>query len=201
MAHVAQTGVMYVIAPKRVRMKLLLIEPGALWLTADVSAGLGYGLEQLEVVFVRYRLVQRIDRSNRWMYSNWRRTKKSIPAIQKPPVADVFYQAGIGVLEMAVGHQVDCVLVVRVMFMRPDVIILMKLAGLQVAILFQESPYVRDKEIAVVMMVAGFWESERTGCGCLPARSAPRAGYVSHGWHLDCAPAGATGGRRRLLAA
>lgn len=165
-------------------MRILLVEPGASWSTADVSAGLRYGLEQHGVDLVRYRLDQRIDRSNRWLYYNWRRTKKSNPAIEKPTTADVFYQAGIGALEMALRHQVDCVLVVSAMFMHPDVIILMKRAGLQLAILFTESPYDHEKEIAVAPLVSGCWTNERTVVDAFQA-VCPRAGYLPHGWHPE----------------
>lgn len=163
-------------------LRVLLIEPGASWSTADVSAALRYGLEQHGVDLVRYRLDQRIDRSNRWLYSNWRRTKKKNPGIEKPTTGDVFYQAGIGALEMALRHQVDVVLVVSAMFLHPDVIILMKRAGLRVVILFTESPYDMAKELAVAKMVDGCWTNERSAVEAFQAVN-PHAGYLPHGWH------------------
>ena len=180
-------------------MKLLLIEPGASWSTADVSAGLRYGLVQHGVDLVSYHLDQRIDRSNRWLYYNWRRAKKTTPTIQKPNTADVFYQAGIGALEMALRHDVDCVLVVSAMFLHPDVILLMKRAGLRVAVLFTESPYDHEKELSVAKMVDGCWTNERTVLAAFQAVN-PRAGYLPHGWHPARHRAGVQPGDEAVLA-
>jgi hypothetical protein len=163
-------------------VKVLLIEPGATWSTADVSAGLRYGLEHHGVQIVDYNLDQRIDRSNRWLYSNWRRAKKTNPSIEKPTTGDVFYQAGIGALERGLRHQVDCVLVVSGMFLHPDVILLMKRAGLRVAILFTESPYDMAKELTIAKLVDGCWTNERSAVDAFRAVN-PRAGYLPHGWH------------------
>lgn len=163
-------------------MKALLIYPGASWSTADVCAGLRHGLEHHGVDLVLYRLDQRIDRSNRWLYSNWRRAKKTNPAIEKPTTGDVFYQAGVGALEMALRHQVDVVLVVSAMFLHPDVIILMKRAGLKVVVLFTESPYDHAKELDVAKKVDGCWTNERSVVADFKAVN-PRAGYLAHGWH------------------
>jgi hypothetical protein len=163
-------------------MKVLLLEPGASWATADVSAGLRYGLVHHGVQIVDYNLDQRIDRSNRWLYANWRRAKKTNPSIEKPNTADVFYQAGIGALERGLRHQVDCVLVVSAMFLHPDVILLMKRAGLRVAILFTESPYDMAKELTVAKMVDGCWTNERSAVEAFRAVN-QRAGYLPHGWH------------------
>jgi hypothetical protein len=166
-------------------VKVLLIEPGASWATADVSAGLRYGLEQhASVELVRYRLDARIARSNRWLYYNWRRTKKTNPGIEKPSTADVFYQAGIGALEMALRHQVDVVLVVSAMFLHPDVIILMKRAGLRIVVLFTESPYDTEKELPIARLVDGCWTNERSSVATFQAVN-PRSGYLPHGWHPE----------------
>jgi spore maturation protein CgeB len=165
-------------------MRLLLIEPGASSSTSDVSAGLRYGLERHGVDLVRYRLDQRIDRSHRWLHHNWRRTKKKNPDIVKPTAADVFYQAGIGALEMGLRHRVDAVLVVSAMFLHPDVVILMKRAGLRVVVLFTESPYDHEHELKIARLVDGCWTNERTVVQAFRAVN-PNSGYLAHGWHPE----------------
>lgn len=165
-------------------MKILLIEPGASWSTADVSAGLLYGLERAGVSIIRYRLDTRIDRANRWLYSNWRRARKATPTIEKPNTADVFYQAGVGALEMALRAQVDLVMVVSAMFLHPDVIHLMKRAGLRVAVLFTESPYDSAKEVEVAGIIDGCWTNERSVLKVFREAN-PHSGYMPHGWHPD----------------
>lgn len=165
-------------------MKILVCEPGASWSTADVSAGMTYGLAQAGVELLHYRLDARIERSNRWLYAAWRAAKRKQPNIQKPNTADVFYQAGIGALEMALRAQVDVVLVVSAMFLHPDVMHLMTRAGLKVAVLFTESPYDTAKELPVAKIVDACWTNERC---VLPAFRAvqPMSGYLPHGWHPE----------------
>jgi hypothetical protein len=165
-------------------VKLLVVHPGASTSTSDVADGLYHGLEHHGVELVRYRLDQRIDRSHRWLMGNWRRTKKSRTDLERPTTADVFYQAGVGTIEMALRHQVDCVLVVSAMFLHPDVIILLKRAGLRVCVLFTESPYDQDKELGVAKLVDGCWTCERTSVSAFEAVN-PRAGYLPHGWHPE----------------
>lgn len=165
-------------------MKLLVIHPGASSSTSDVADGLTYGLEQHGVDLVRYRLDQRIDRSHRWLMSNWRRTKKKRPELEKPTTADIFFQAGADALIMALWHRVDCVLVVSAMFLHPDVIVMMKRAGLRVVVLFTESPYDQDKELAIAKLVDGCWTNERTSASAFEAVN-PCVGYLPHAWHPE----------------
>lgn len=165
-------------------MRVLLIEPGASWSTADVSTGLLYGLQRAGVEVFRYHLDRRIERSNRWLYSQWRRAKKSNPAIDKPNTADVFYQAGVGALESALRTQCDMVLVVSGMFLHPDVIHLMTRAGVKVSILFTESPYDTPKELELAGLVNGCWTNERSVLKDFRTVT-PFSGYLPHGWHPE----------------
>ena len=163
-------------------MKLLVVHPGAQTSTADVADGLYYGLEQHGIDLVRYRLDHRIDRSHRWLHYNWRRTKKKNASLERPTTGDIFYQAGIGALEMALRHQVDAVFVVSAMFLHPDVIVLMKRAGLRVVVLFTESPYDSEKELAIAKLVDGCWTNERSSVDAFEAVNC-RSGYLAHAWH------------------
>jgi hypothetical protein len=167
-----------------VDMTLLFVEPGASWSTADVAAGLRLGLAHHGVALVRYRLDARIDRSSRWLTYNWRRTKRSKPTIEKPTLADVFYQAGIGALEMALRHQVDAVLVVSAMFFHPDVVTLMTRAGLRVVVLFTESPYDLEHELRMAARVNACWTTERSVIDEFRSVNR-RSGYLRHAWHPE----------------
>lgn len=165
-------------------MKLLVLQPGASWSTADVDAGLRYGLAQHGVQIVQYRLDERIDRSKRWLHASWRRTRKANPTLEKPTVADIFYQAGVDSIAMALRHQVDAVLVVSGMFLHPDIAILMKRAGLHVCVYFTESPYDLDKELAFARRVDGCWTNERSVVKDF-AQVNPCSGYLPHAWHPE----------------
>ena len=180
-------------------LKVLLVHPGASTSTADVADGLHYGLAHHGVEVVQYRLDRRIDRSHRWLHYNWRRTKKANATIPRPSTADVFYQAGIGALDAALRHQVDAVVVVSAMFLHPDVIILMKRAGLRVCVLFTESPYDTAKELPIAKLVDGCWTNEVSSVPAFRAVN-PRAGYLAHGWHPERHLEGAQPGDEHVAA-
>jgi spore maturation protein CgeB len=171
------------VAPARgVRLKVLLVHPGASSSTADIEAGLRYGLARHGLEVIRYRLDVRIDRAVSWLYASWRRAVKENPTLPRPTSSDMVYQAGIGALEMALRHQVDAVLVVSAMFVHPDVIVLMKRAGLRVTVLFTESPYDLDNELKIAAMVDGCWTNERTSVERFRAVNT-NARYLPHAWH------------------
>jgi hypothetical protein len=165
-------------------MKVLLLHPGASWSTADVEAGLRYGLQQHGVEVVRYRLDARLERSKSWLFGNWRHAKKTNPSIPRPNVADVAYQAGIGALEMALRQQVDHVLIVSAMFTHPDVVIMMRRAGLRVSALFTESPYDDEKERQFAGIVNACWTNERSVVDSFRAVN-PHTWYLPHAWHPE----------------
>jgi len=165
-------------------VKVLLLHPGASWSTADVEAGLRYGLKYHGVQVIPYRLDQRIGYAQRWLHTMWRHKKKIDPTLEKPKTHDVMYHAGVGALEMALRHQVDVVLVVSAMLLHPDVVVMMKRAGLKVVVLFTESPYDEEQEMRVAKLVDGCWTNERASLPKFLSVN-PCSGYLPHGWHPE----------------
>jgi spore maturation protein CgeB len=165
-------------------MKVLLVHPGASWSTADVEAGLRYGLKHHGVEVISYRLDQRIQMSSKWLHTMWRMKKKGQPDLEKPKTPDVMYHAGVGALEMALRHKVDVVLVVSAMLLHPDVLVMMKRAGLIVTVLFTESPYDEEQELRVAALVDGCWTNERASVSKFREVN-PRSGYLAHAWHPE----------------
>jgi spore maturation protein CgeB len=136
------------------------------------------------VDIVDYALDARIARAQGWLHYNWRRAKKRNPAIPKPNVADVFFQAGHDALAMALYHDVDAVLAVSGMFLHPDVVVMMKRAHLRVFVLFTETPYDLAKELEMAKLVDGCWTNERSSVAAFQAVN-PHSGYLSHAWHPE----------------
>jgi spore maturation protein CgeB len=165
-------------------LRVLCVHPGASWATADVYYGLLYGLRQHGVWVDQYRLDARIPWSVKSLYAMWRINKKNQPDLPKPNQADFMYHAGVGALEMALRNQVDVVIVVSAMLMHPDVVAMMKQAGLRVVVLFTESPYDEEKELAFAKLVDGGWTNERTSVPKFRAVN-PNFGYLPHGWHPE----------------
>lgn len=165
-------------------MRLLVVHPGASWSVADVEAGLSYGLKTHGVEVIPYRLDVRIERAQGWLYANWRKAKRGKPELPKPTPADVAYQASVEIVEKALRFQVTAVLIVSAMFLHPDVLVLLRRARISVFVLFTESPYDTEKELAVAKIVDGLWTNERSS---LPAFRAvnPRSGYLPHAWHPE----------------
>jgi glycosyl transferase family 1 len=165
-------------------MKVLLVHPGASWSTADVEAGLRFGLQHHGVEVIAYRLDERIQFAHKWLHVMWRQKKKADPTLTKPNTADTMYHAGVGALEMALRHQVDVVIVVSAMLLHPDILIMMKRAGLKVTVLFTESPYDHVQEMRIAAMVDGCWTNERSVVAAFRTVN-PRAGYLPHAWHPE----------------
>lgn len=163
-------------------MKILLVHPGASWSTADVYDGLLYGLRAKGVDVKPFRLDKRIEASGKTLHAMWRQQRKLDPEAERPKPADIFYDAGCRAVTMALREQVDCVLVVSAMYLHPDVLILMKRAGLRTTVLFTESPYDTEREALVARLVDGCWTNERSVVGALRDVN-PCTGYLPHAWH------------------
>lgn len=144
--------------------------------------GLSHGLKHHGVDVHHYRLDTRIEASRNALHALWRKKKKAAPELEKPNVADVQYHASVGALEMALRLQVDVVLIVSAMFFHPDVILMMKRAGLKVTVLFTESPYDHAEELKIAAMVDGCWTNERACVADFRAVN-PNSGYLAHAWH------------------
>jgi hypothetical protein len=164
--------------------RVLCVHPGASWSTADVESGLRYGLQHHGVEVIPFRLDQRFEYARNFLFAMWRKKRKTQPDLQKPNNVDIAYQASVGALEMAMRHHVDAVVIVSAMLFHPDVIVMMKRAGLFVTIVFTESPYDHEQELRFAKMVDGCWTNERSVVNDFRAVN-PNAGYLPHGWHPE----------------
>lgn len=165
-------------------MKVLVVDPGASYSTADVAAGVRDGLAAHGVEIVRYRLDARLAGSRRWLMGAWRQARKGRPAMTRPTAADVVYHAGIGALEVALRHEVDLVLAVSAMYWHPDAVIMCRRAGLRVAVLFTESPYDLAEEVRLAGLCSACWTTERSAVEAF-RKVNHCAAYLRHGWHPD----------------
>jgi spore maturation protein CgeB len=159
-------------------VKILLIQPGASFSTADYYTGLKRGLEQCGHEIIPYRLDARIDSMSRWLDSEWRRAGKPDP---RPTWADKLYLAGMPMFERALRFVPDWVIVVSAMYVHPDLLVLLKRLGVPVAHVYTESPYDLDKELKVAPYADVVFTNERT---CIDAFRAvnPHAYYLPHAY-------------------
>lgn len=162
-------------------MKLLLCHPGASFSTADVYTGLRAGMERMGVELVHYAMDGRVDVAGSWLMHSWRKGGKREV---KPSPADIVYQASTGIIERALRHQVDWVLIISAMYIHPDALILLRRAGVRVAILFTESPYDDDWQLKYAGIGNVCWVNERASVERFRA-----AGHECYYWQHAIDPA------------
>ena len=166
-------------------MKILLVDPGADWSTADVYAGLDAGLRALGHTVVGFRYGRKMDIMLKALEATFKaRAKSKEPIKTKPTVADAAYITSELVVTWALRQQPDWTVIVSGMYFHPDALVLMRRAGLRTAVLLTESPYDIVKEARFAQLADVAWTNERTAVG--PLREVnPRTNYMPHAWHPD----------------
>lgn len=154
-------------------MKLLTVHPGASVSTHDVYVGLREALAERGHEVFEYALDGRIEMSGRYLTYCWKRGNKTLP---RPNNADILYHAGENLVARALRVAPDWVLVVSSMYLHPDVLVLLRRAGLKVAILFTESPYDDEPQARLIPWARVCWTNERSSARALGI------GYVPHAY-------------------
>lgn len=145
--------------------------------------GLRYGLKYHGVEVVDYRLDARIPRARIWLEQAWKAAKKTDPTFEQPTTGDVFLQAGGDVVNMALDHQVDAVVVVSGMFVMPRIMIRLRRARIPVAVLLTESPY-DHQELEFAKLADACWTNERSAVDALLTAN-PSIRYLPHAWNPE----------------
>lgn len=160
-------------------MRLLAVHPGASYATADVFDGLVDALRNRGVEIQVYDLESRLELATHWTRYVWRKAGKPEP---RPTPADTVYHASKDVLERAFRWEVDGVLIVSAMFLHPDLLVLLRRAGLRTALLLTESPYDDVKQARVLPLVDLAWTNERASVARL-RQVLPSVGYLPHAYN------------------
>jgi spore maturation protein CgeB len=158
-------------------MKYLIAHPGASWSTQDVYDGLVAALKAQGHDLIHYRLDHRIGIAGSWLK---KMLKKS--SHKSPTSADILYQACQGILEKALRHETDMVLVISGMYFHPDFFVLLKRASLRVGVLFTESPYDDERQERILPHVDIAWTNERTSVD-LFRKINPNTYYLPHAYN------------------
>lgn len=144
----------------------LLVHPGASWATADLWRGVFSAMQRAGVDVVQYALDGRIAYAGGYLEYVWRRNGKPQP---KYNTADVLYLATSGMLERALRHQVDWVIVVAGTYVPPETFTLLRRAGLRVATILTESPYCDVQEAMIAARCDVVFTNERSSLGAFRA--------------------------------
>jgi spore maturation protein CgeB len=162
-------------------MKLLVAHPGADVSTYDVWLGYTDALRALGHEVTDYRLDQRINRAGPFLQHCYESAKAKGQDVPEPTPGDVLYWAGIWLLEMALRTQPDWVLVISGMYLVPDVVILLRRAGVRVAVLFTEGPYDHDRELEYARYADVVFTNERASVLGLKQVN-PNVAYLPHAY-------------------
>lgn len=122
-------------------MKLLTIQPGASYSTADVYDGLVREWQMLGHEIVRYNLDARISRADSWLKFNYEKALAEGFKVDHPTINDTTYLASAEAVLVALRHMPDWVVIVSGMYFHQDAMIMMKRARQRVALIMTESPY------------------------------------------------------------
>lgn len=163
-------------------MRVLLVHPGSLTSTGDVYEGLRYGLEHHGVSVVDYHLDGRLVRVRNWMHYCAREARKTNPEVPDPTNEDILREASQPILSRALKFEVDVVLIISAFCVHPDVMVLLKRAGIRVCVLFTETPYATSYELQIAAIVDGCWTNERSALQAFRNVN-PNSGYLPHAWH------------------
>lgn len=155
-------------------MRILLVGAGAAFSTKDVEDGYLVALRATDADVWFYDLGARLNLARDWVHKMWRARGKRPE--ERPGWPDAIYRGSVEALEMALRFQADWVFVISGMFFHPDVLGLMRRAGLRTAVLFTESPYEDDQQKEMAVLTDICWTTERTSAPRLHAR------YIRHAY-------------------
>jgi spore maturation protein CgeB len=163
-------------------VRILLCHPGCSVSIADVWSGLDAALRRAGHEVSAYALDGRLAVAGEYLHAAWKRSGK--PKSEHPTDADVIYWASQGLIERALRMQVDWVLVVSGMYLSPDALILLRRAGIRVAVLLTESPYDQAHEGKLIQYADAAWTNERASLTFLRMYN-ERVEYLPHAYDPD----------------
>lgn len=162
-------------------MRLICLHPGASWSVSDIYDGLTAALEKEHLVY-RYNLDMRIAMARKWFDMLYRFHKRSgNDTIKKATTSDELFHAGNEALIRALYIGADWVLIISAMYVMKQTILLMKKAGLKVAVLFTESPYNDEQQQRIAEHADVCWTNERASVGRLRIWN-PNTYYLRHAY-------------------
>lgn len=163
-------------------MHVLLVHPGATYSVADVESGVRAGLTAHGIGVHTFRLDHRIRHAHDSLGSWYRYLRKKQVDAERPNSDRIMYAASVDVIEMALRLNVEWVVIVTGMYLHPDAIVLMRRAGLKLAVLLTESPYDLESELRIASLCHVAWTNERATLD-LYRDACPRTRYLPAAWH------------------
>jgi len=165
-------------------MRVLCIDPGAEFSTADVFTGLVGGLRQIGVSVLPYYYGRRLQVMARALELAYKEAKKSDKDIVRPNEADAALWTSELAVTWALRHQPDFVIIVSGMYWHPDAFVFLKRAGFKTGLLLTETPYAFHNEQRFAGLVDVVWTNERTAVAGLRDIN-PQSYYIQHAYNPE----------------
>ena len=145
-------------------MKLLTINSGASYSTADVHNGYLNAWKAQGHTVAEYALDRRIMAAGKWLRYQW---KQAGPGAQRPTRNDVAYLASFEAFIKALAHDVDWVVVTSCLEFHPGVFHAMRKGGLKCAVILTESPHQDPEQVYWTSLANVAFTNERTSVATL----------------------------------
>jgi hypothetical protein len=152
-------------------MKVLCVQPGSTFSTADVFDGLTGALSRAGHDVQEYRLDYRIEEACEYQGWRERRRRKAQPETphRKPAqlMPEVIRQASMTLLEAALTVNPHWILIFSGQFLHPDTMRLLYRMGAKTALVLTESPYDDGKQGMLTPYARVVFTNERASVGLL----------------------------------
>jgi spore maturation protein CgeB len=142
-------------------MKVLLVHPGAEWSIADVWQGIYDALVRANVDVVQFALDGRLAFASKYLDYVYKQAKRNDPSTIKPTPGDFLYLAAVGMVERALRHEADWILLISGNYVHPEALVLCKRAGIRICAILTETPYADEQEKAIAMLSDVVFTNER----------------------------------------
>jgi spore maturation protein CgeB len=160
-------------------MRMLLVHPGASISTADVYRGYCDALAAQGHDLREYLLDARIDEAGAFLTRRYRKAGKP-----KPPAKLIIGKACADIVGHALYHAVDWVVIFSAMYCDPDMLVMLRRAGVRTALVFSESPYDDEPQARVAPVADIVFTNERASVPVL-LRANPNTHYLPHAYDPD----------------
>jgi len=146
-------------------MKVLLVHPGTEFSIQDVWKGVYDALVRADVDVVQYALDGRLAFASKYLQFVYRQARRNGTAKGKPTPGDFLYLGAVGMLERALRHEADWILMISGNFVHPQALVLCRRAGIRICTILTETPYADEQEIAISMLSDVIFTNERSRVG------------------------------------
>ena len=142
-------------------MKVLLVHPGTEFSIQDVWQGIHDSLVRANVDVVQYDLSGRMVFASKYLDYVYKLARKRGTTKEKPTPGDMLYLSAVGMLERALRHRADWIILISGNYIHPAALDLCHQAGIRTCVILTETPYSNEQEIEIAKLSDVVFTNER----------------------------------------